>query len=132
MISKGKSMYVVQKTFRQSWLPVGDSQPPCAQAGWHVYYNAPHKHAPWIDSLSQPLFSFLQENGVQVGMEFFHDNLPLDRMLAGKPVEWNLSAPNFSNFFYEVGGGIVDLFIKPYRGAKEDGAQSTYSPFTKA
>ncbi len=63
----------------------------------------------------------LQEDGVAVGMDFFHERLPVDKLLAGKPIEWNLSKPSISSFFYELGGGVADLFVEPYKGAKEEG-----------
>lgn len=63
----------------------------------------------------------LQEDGVSVGLDFFHEKLPLEKMLAGKPIEWNLSKPSISSFFYELGGGVYDLFSEPYKGAKEEG-----------
>lgn len=57
-----------------------------------------------------------------VGMDFFHEKLPIEKMLAGKPIEWNLSKPSISGFFYELGGGIADFFMDPYKGAKDEGA----------
>ena len=47
-------------------------------------------------------------------MDFFHERLPVDKLLAGKPIEWNLSKPSISSFFYELGGGVADLFVEPY------------------
>ena len=63
----------------------------------------------------------LQEDGVSVGMDFFHERLPVEKLLAGKPIEWNLSKPSLSSFFYELGGGVADLFVEPYKGAQKEG-----------
>jgi hypothetical protein len=63
----------------------------------------------------------MQEDGVAVGMEDFHRNLPLKKLLKNVPVTWHLTKPSLGNFFYELGGGMSDLVMDPIRGAKEDG-----------
>lgn len=60
------------------------------------------------------------------GLKAFHKHLPVEDILARRPVEWELAKPSIAGFFTELGGGIADLFIDPVKGAQKEGAPSCY------
>ncbi|KAK9830159.1 hypothetical protein WJX72_010056 [[Myrmecia] bisecta] len=75
------------------------------------------------EAVSQVAPKIKQEDGIKAGMEAFHAHLPMDHVLSGEPINWNLTPPSFHNFLSEASGGVVGLFSEPVRGARRQGTK---------
>ena len=52
-------------------------------------------------------------------MAAIHHHLPVEDMIAGRPVEHNLTEAHMSDVFTESASGVVGLFTSPVTGARK-------------